>query len=174
MRASVVVVSSVNASLNNTNRNVRLGERDPDLYDFATVPPRGTRPTKRPLRAVIPQTYEEFSRRRHRKAVNKGNTAGQIPFPRSHSPPNEITRESSRSTNSEDQSSLRSSTNSTNGVADAASQEGIFARCFTFLKHVGVNMIMPPYTTDEGLNGVVARQHNYITLNASATKIPLV
>lgn len=112
-----------------------------------------------------------------------GTSAEQVPFPRFYATSENL------STSSRD--TLKSTTNTDNGVADVVPQEDILVRCFAFVKRIGVNMIMPPYTIDEGMSSIIARKYGHTNLvsryptrwladayifvqNASVTKLPLV
>lgn len=89
----------------------------------------------------------------------KGAT-GRIPFPRSDT----TAGDPSAPTISEGETLQRCSTNTSSSIADAAPQEGSFTRCFSFLKRVGVDLIMPPYTIDEWFNNIVSAQTSLVGL----------
>jgi hypothetical protein len=36
-------------------------------------------------------------------------------------------------------------------------------RCFSVLKHVGKNLIMPPYTIDEGLDNFISGKYGHVS-----------
>jgi hypothetical protein len=55
-------------------------------------------------------------------------------------------------------------TNTANSAPDVVPREGIFMLCFSFFKHIGVDLIMPPYTIDEGLDNTISRKHGYTNL----------
>lgn len=99
----------------------------------------------------------------HPKAISRENHAGQVPFPRSLSPLGVPSEGASVSTGSRHGASRGCPTNIAGDGADVAPHEGIFIRCFIFLKRAGVKLMMPPYTVDGGLNHIT-RKHDYITL----------
>ena len=111
-----------------------------------------------PLRTGKPQSYEGFTRPTKLRVIRQKDPAEQIPFPRSVSPLDENSSISTCSSSEAPQSCL---TNDIGHDADVAPQEGVFNRCFTFLKHVGVKLMMPPYTIDGELD-YVARKHGYV------------
>jgi len=169
MRASVVVASSVNASFNATSRNIYIDGREPESYPFPTTIMGGIRPVE----AGKPQSREEFIRLTS-KVAGRRTLTGQVPFPRSPSRRSLTSENASLSTGSGDGSSLRRSTNAAGSTADVVPpQEGVFTRCLTFLRRVGVRLVMPPYTVDDGMDNTLARRRGYVDSNATVTKLPL-
>lgn len=168
MRASVVIASSVNASFNANKRNTHFNGREPEIYTFSKTVSRGPRPVKRHPRVAKPQSFEDFPPPVRRKTVDTKNIPERVPFPRPVAP----SRESSVSTSSE--GSLRSTSDTAVDVADATPRDDVFVRCLAFLKHIGENIVMPPYTIHEGPSNAFTGRRSYIDLNASTTKLPLV
>lgn len=136
-------------------------------------------------RVVKPQSFEEFPPPARRKTVDTKNIPERVPFPC----PVATSRESSISTSSGD--TLKSSSDTTGDVADVTLRDDVFVRCLAFLKHIGENIVMPPYTIHEGLGNTFTGRRSYIDLvsvmwpvtalatykfaqNASTTKLPLV
>ena len=204
MRSSVVVISSVNASFNTVDRNMRVDGRESELYRPSTA----TRPVevREPidvifrsrliassqglLRVVEPQGREDIARPNHLKVIEREDLVEQGSFPRSISPG--ISTSEGAFVSTEGGSYLGSPVNAaTDAATIVPPQDGVFIRCLTLLKRAGAGSIQPPYTIDTGLNSLIAGKRGFINLvsllfsrglslpdvfvqNATVTKLPLV
>lgn len=96
---------------------------------------------------------------RHRIAEGEDITK-QIPFP-----PSDTTSGSTSAPKiSGDGTPLRRATNTTGSVSDVVPREGVLMRFFSFLKHIGVDLVMPPYTVDDRLANIIPRDHGHTNL----------
>ena len=105
------------------------------------------------------QSHEEFPRVGHRKATGGENPVEHVQFPRFGSR-DAASGDPHVPLSSDDGSSL----DATSDVADAVTQMGIFVRCLTFLKRVGVGLVVPPYTVDEGVSNYIDSRNGHINL----------
>ena len=95
--------------------------------------------------------------------MNEESPIEQVPFPRFDPSSSTASGDRSVSTCSGDEASLGCPENAS-GPTTVVPQESVLTQCFAFLKHFGANLIMPPYTVEEGLNDAIAEKNDYISL----------